>query len=66
MSMSQMKPSNAANTFVKALESYVSNDQEFGLVGFELSMILDARQHKRFVIVWDAYQAGRKARGLSD
>lgn len=64
--MAEMKPSTVANTFVKALEGYVQYEQEYGLVGFELSMILDPRQHSRFVIVWDAYQAGRKARGLSD
>lgn len=60
----QLKPSPAANTFVKALEMYAEHDQEFGMVGFELSMILDPRQHHRFVVVWDAYLAGRKARGL--
>jgi hypothetical protein len=60
----QLKPSAAANTFVKALETYVTSDQEFQMVGFELSLILDPRQHERFMIVWEAYQGGRQARGL--
>lgn len=60
----QLKPSAAANTFVKALETYVTDDQEFQMVGFELSLLLDPRQHRRLMILLDSYQGGRKARGL--
>ena len=52
-----------ANIFVKALESYVSNEEQFYWTGYLLSSLLDSRQHNRFVLVWKGYQEGREFYG---
>ena len=64
--MDPNKVSKQANVFVKALESYVSDEAEYRSMGLELSNYLDPRQHSRFVLVWDGYMRGRKAHGYQD
>lgn len=64
--MDPNKVSKQANVFVKALEQYVGDESDFRSFGFELSNFLDARQHHRFMLVWDGYNRGRKAHGYQN
>lgn len=66
MHMDPGKISKSANVFVKALEQYVEQEHHYRNMGVELSNYLDARLHKRFVLVWDGYTRGRKAHGYQD
>jgi hypothetical protein len=64
--MDPNKVSKNANVFVKALEQYVQDEQNYRNIGIELSNYLDARQHQRFMLVWDGYNRGRQAHGYQD
>lgn len=60
----KMGPSKNAKQFVKALEGYTADEQDWSYIGWELSTMLDPRQRSRFVLVWKGYKEGTDTHGL--